>query len=84
MRSPLTGRNPSAFAMLLSLSLFLAAAASAAIGYHGDVPAYYAIAVGLIILAILVPQCLIIADQWERMIVLRLGKLYGIRGRVCS
>jgi regulator of protease activity HflC (stomatin/prohibitin superfamily) len=80
MRSPLTGRSPSAFAMLLSLSLLLAAAASGAIGYRGDNPYCYAIAVFLIIAAVLVPQCLIIADQWERMIVLRLGKLHGIRG----
>jgi regulator of protease activity HflC (stomatin/prohibitin superfamily) len=34
----------------------------------------------LVIFGILIPQCLIIANQWERMIVLRLGKLHGIRG----
>ena len=38
MRSPLTGRSPSAFALLLSLSLLLAAAASAAIGYRAGHP----------------------------------------------
>ena len=80
MRSPLTGRSPNAFATLLSLSLLLVAAAFAAIGYRGDTAYCYAISVLLIIAAVLVPQCLIIADQWERMIVLRLGKLHGIRG----
>jgi regulator of protease activity HflC (stomatin/prohibitin superfamily) len=80
MRSPLTGRSPSAFAKLLSLILLLLAAASAAIGYQTSVPACYAISVLFIIAAVLLPQCLIIADQWERMIVLRLGKLHGIRG----
>src|SRR5579859_4243476 len=80
MRSPLTGRSPSAFAMLLSLSLLLLAAASAGLSYYKNIPVYYAISVLLIIAAMLLPQCLIIAYQWERMIVLRLGRLHGIRG----
>jgi len=66
--------------MLLSLSLLLLATTSAAFAYHRDIPASYALSVLLIIAAVLLPQCLIIADQWERMIVLRLGKLHGIRG----
>src|SRR3954464_7818709 len=37
MRSLFTGRSPSAFAMLLSMCLLLAAAISATIGYRGDV-----------------------------------------------
>jgi regulator of protease activity HflC (stomatin/prohibitin superfamily) len=80
MRSPLTGRSPSAFAMLLSLCLLLAAAVSAWFGYRGNFPAGYIVAAPLLILGVLVPQCLIIANQWERMIVLRLGRLHGIRG----
>ena len=80
MKSPLTGRSPSAFAMLLSVILLLAAAVAAGYGYRGNLPAGYIIAVPLLILGVLVPQCLIIADQWERMIVLRLGRLHGIRG----
>ncbi len=80
MKSPLTGRSPSAFAMLLSSSLLLAAAVAAGYGYRENIPAGYIIAVPLLILAVLVPQCLIIANQWERMIVLRLGRLHGIRG----
>ncbi len=34
----------------------------------------------LVVIGILLPRCLIIANQWERMIVLRLGKLQGIHG----
>ena len=45
MRSPLTGRSPSAFAKLLSLSLLLLAAASAALSYYKNIPAFYAISV---------------------------------------
>ena len=37
-------------------------------------------AVVLILLAILVPQSLLIADQWEKVVVLRLGRLKGIKG----
>ncbi|HYZ22775.1 MAG TPA: slipin family protein [Rhodopila sp.] len=66
--------------MLLSSSLLLAAAASAAFAYRGDIPGGYVVAALLVIAAALIPQCLVIADQWERMIVLRLGKLHGIRG----
>jgi regulator of protease activity HflC (stomatin/prohibitin superfamily) len=36
--------------------------------------------VPLVILAILVPQSLMIVDQWEKAIVLRLGRLRGIKG----
>ena len=80
MRSPLTGRSPSAFAMLLSLSLLLVAAVAAGIGYRADMPVGYIIGGTLLIVGVLVPQCLVIANQWERMIVLRLGRLHGIRG----
>ena len=40
----------------------------------------YWIAGGLAILAFLIPQSLMVADQWERAVVLRLGKLTAIRG----
>jgi regulator of protease activity HflC (stomatin/prohibitin superfamily) len=36
--------------------------------------------VPLIVLAILTPQSLMIADQWEKAVVLRLGRLKGIKG----
>lgn len=34
----------------------------------------------LVIIALLIPRALKIADQWERAVVLRLGRLVGIRG----
>ena len=41
---------------------------------------YYGVAGGLAIIALLIPQSIMIADQWERAVVLRLGKLTAIRG----
>jgi hypothetical protein len=74
------GRDANPFAVLLSSILLLAAAAFAVAGYVlAAHPAYIVTAI-LVSLAILIPRCLIIANQWERMIVLRLGKLRGIRG----
>lgn len=40
----------------------------------------YAVAAVLTIIAFLVPQAIMVADQWERAVVLRLGKLSAIRG----
>jgi regulator of protease activity HflC (stomatin/prohibitin superfamily) len=40
----------------------------------------YVLAAMLVIVAILIPQAIKVADQWERAIVLRLGKLSAIRG----
>ena len=74
------GRGANPFAVLLSSILLLAAASSAAAGYLFAAPPACALAVILVGFAILLPRCLIIANQWERMIVLRLGKLQGIRG----
>ncbi|MBR0939349.1 slipin family protein [Bradyrhizobium jicamae] len=40
----------------------------------------YVLAAVLVIVAILIPQAIKVADQWERAVVLRLGKLSAIRG----
>jgi regulator of protease activity HflC (stomatin/prohibitin superfamily) len=40
----------------------------------------YALAVVLVLVAVLIPQAMKVADQWERAVVLRLGKLSAIRG----
>jgi regulator of protease activity HflC (stomatin/prohibitin superfamily) len=40
----------------------------------------YVLAAVLVIVAILIPQSIKVADQWERAVVLRLGNLAGIRG----
>jgi len=75
-----TRRGANTFALLLSLIVLLAAASLGLAGYFRHVPAAYAATVPLVILGVLIPQCVAIANQWERMIVLRLGKLHGIRG----
>jgi regulator of protease activity HflC (stomatin/prohibitin superfamily) len=80
MRDLVMGRGANPFAVLLSSILLLAAAGFAGLGYiFAAHPAYVVTAI-LVVIAILIPRCLIIANQWERMIVLRLGKLQGIRG----
>src|SRR3954470_4046723 len=61
----------------------LVAAAAAYCAWHGQetgARSFYWIAALLAIIAALIPQSLMIADQWERAIVLRLGKLHAIRG----
>ncbi|HEX3347906.1 MAG TPA: SPFH domain-containing protein, partial [Acetobacteraceae bacterium] len=80
MRDLLMGRGANAFAVLVSSVLFLSAACLAVIAYFWREPLVYAAVALLAILGILVPRCLIIANQWERVIVLRLGRLQGIRG----
>ncbi|MFL5286340.1 MAG: SPFH domain-containing protein [Rhodopila sp.] len=80
MRDLLVGRSANDVAVLVSSILLVAAAASASIGYSWSLPAIYVIAGLLVVFAFLIPRCLLIANQWERMIILRLGKLRGIRG----
>ena len=67
-------KRPNAPAALLSL-LFLLAGVGCVVLLRMIAPA-----VALILLAILVPQSLQIADQWEKVVVLRLGRLNGIKG----
>ena len=65
------------------LSLLLAAltlALAAVVAWLGSsVPAHWIAAV-LVLIAALIPQTLLMANQWERAVVLRLGKLRAIRG----
>lgn len=62
-------------------ALFLALAALAAwSGYDTNAHRWYFLAGGLAIIAFLIPQSIMVADQWERAVVLRLGKLSAIRG----
>jgi regulator of protease activity HflC (stomatin/prohibitin superfamily) len=80
MRDLLVGRGANDVAMLVSSILLLGAAASFGTGYYWSFPAAYVAAGLLVVFAFLIPRCLLIANQWERMIILRLGKLRGIRG----
>lgn len=67
-------------AMVLAFLILAAAAASAWLGYDTGAHRYYWLAGVLAIIASLIPQSIMIADQWERAVVLRLGKLTAIRG----
>jgi regulator of protease activity HflC (stomatin/prohibitin superfamily) len=67
-------------AIVLSVLVACAAAYCAWLGEQTGARSYYWITGVLAIIAALIPQSLMIADQWERAIVLRLGKLNAIRG----
>ena len=67
-------------AMVLAFLIMAAAAACAWLGYNTGAHRYYWMAGVLAIIALLIPQSIMIADQWERAVVLRLGKLSAIRG----
>jgi len=67
-------------AMVLAALIAAAAAWCAWLGQDTGARGYYWAAGILAIIASLVPQSIMIADQWERAVVLRLGKLTAIRG----
>jgi regulator of protease activity HflC (stomatin/prohibitin superfamily) len=67
-------------AIVLAVLIAAAAALSAWFAYDTGARSYYWVAGGLAIVAFLIPQSILVADQWERAVVLRLGKLTAIRG----
>ena len=67
-------------AMVLAFLIMAAAVFCAWLGYDTGAHRYYWLAGVLAIIALLIPQSIMIADQWERAVVLRLGKLSAIRG----
>jgi regulator of protease activity HflC (stomatin/prohibitin superfamily) len=80
MNNFLTAKGINKPAMVLAILIMIAAASCAWLAYDAGAHRYYWIAGGLAIIALLIPQSIMIADQWERAIVLRLGKLTAIRG----
>ncbi|MCG2666890.1 slipin family protein [Bradyrhizobium sp. GCM10023182] len=70
----------SRFSLLLAAVALAAAALVASLAYDGGSRSLYAVAAGLVIVAFLIPQAVLVAGQWERAVVLRLGKLSAIRG----
>jgi regulator of protease activity HflC (stomatin/prohibitin superfamily) len=80
MRDLLMGRGANAVAVILAMIVFLVAAFLVWEGYRWDAPASYITAAALAVVGLLIPRCMVIANQWERMVILRLGKLQGIRG----
>ncbi|HXE16279.1 MAG TPA: slipin family protein [Stellaceae bacterium] len=78
MRSLLTGGNP--VASLLSFLVAALAVLSIYLGQAGGGNGYYVLAAIFVIVAILLPRTIKMANQWERAVVLRLGKLHSVRG----
>jgi regulator of protease activity HflC (stomatin/prohibitin superfamily) len=73
-----SGRNR--LALALATLLVVLAAVAAWLAYRQDARLLYVLTVVLAVLGLLAPQALLIANQWERAVVLRLGKLRAIRG----
>lgn len=67
-------------AIVLAVITLALAGLAALFGYETGARALYGVAAVLVIIALLIPQAVKIADQWERAVVLRLGRLVGIRG----
>jgi regulator of protease activity HflC (stomatin/prohibitin superfamily) len=74
----MTGGNP--VASVLAFLVLVLAALAALVGYGGGGTGYYVIAGILVVIALLLPRSIKMANQWERAVVLRLGKLHGVRG----
>lgn len=73
-----SGRNR--LALALAALLVALAAVAAWLAYRQDALLLYVLTVVLAGLGLLAPQALLIANQWERAVVLRLGRLRAIRG----
>ena len=73
-----SGRNR--LALALAALLVALAAVAAWLAYRQDALLLYVLTVVLAALGLLAPQALLIANQWERAVVLRLGRLRAIRG----
>jgi regulator of protease activity HflC (stomatin/prohibitin superfamily) len=78
MKSLMAGGNP--VASILTFLLVVLAALSVFLGHVADAPVLYVIAGILVIVALLLPRTLMMANQWERAVILRVGKLKAIRG----
>ena len=72
------GQNPSA--TVISVLLLLAAALIAVLARRLEWPFADAIPIILALCSALLPLSLLMAKQWEKAVVLRFGKLHGLRG----
>jgi regulator of protease activity HflC (stomatin/prohibitin superfamily) len=77
---PLFPRNMNQPAAVLSGITLALAAGSAWLGYSHGEPSGYLGATILVVIGLLIPRSLMIANQWEKAIVLRLGRLRAISG----
>lgn len=78
MRSLITGGNP--VAAVLTFLFVVAAVAVAVVARTGDNSGLYVLTGILVVIAFLLPRTVMMANQWERAVVLRLGKLKGVCG----
>ena len=67
-------------AIVLAAVVLAFAALAAWFAYDTNSRGGYVLAGGLSIVAFLIPRSILVADQWQRAVVLRLGKLSAIRG----
>jgi regulator of protease activity HflC (stomatin/prohibitin superfamily) len=80
MNGSFSARGANGPAFVIMLLLFFAAAGSFILSRHDGSPGLIALAIVLVILGLLTPRTLLMARQWERAVVLRLGRLRGIYG----
>jgi regulator of protease activity HflC (stomatin/prohibitin superfamily) len=80
MNSYLGARGANPLAIVLTVITLALAAVVAWFGSETGSRSLYWCAAVLVVIALLIPQALKIANQWERAVVLRLGRLVGIRG----
>jgi regulator of protease activity HflC (stomatin/prohibitin superfamily) len=80
MNSYLRAKGANQLAITLAAVALALAVATSWFAYDTTSRGGYVLAAILVIVAILIPQAIKVADQWERAIVLRLGKLSAIRG----
>ncbi len=73
-------RGTAPVARVLAFLMLLAALAAGGLGYLLAAPVLHGAAGLIVVVGFLVPRSLMIANQWEKAIVLRLGKLKAIRG----
>ncbi len=80
MNSYFNARGANRLAIMLAVVVLALAGLVGWFAHGEDSRTGYVVAAALVIVAILIPQAIKVADQWERAVVLRLGKLSAIRG----
>ena len=80
MNNYFTAKGANQLAIMLAIVVLAFAALVGWFAHEANSRGGYALAAVLLIVAVLIPQAIKVADQWERAVVLRLGKLSAIRG----
>jgi regulator of protease activity HflC (stomatin/prohibitin superfamily) len=80
MSNYLGAKDTNQLAIVVAVMTLALAGVAAWFGYEAGTRALYGGAAALVVIALLIPHAVKIADQWERAVVLRLGRLLAIRG----